>query len=304
MAYELDLESGVRRSLPRAYGETLKKARAALAAHSTSSEPVHEARTGVKRARALLRLVRQDIERSRFRRENGALRGAGRALSAVRDAVILVDALDGLLDRASDEDRSSLAPLRAALVDQRDRRLMESGDLIAEAERALDGARDRASHLTLGHRGWKALAPGLERAYRRGRDRFDHAYATGRDEDFHALRKAVKDLAHQARFLRPIDEPALRAEEDRLKTLGRLLGDDHDLTVLTAIERRSGEDADPAVTERLGTLAAKRKVELREEAWKIAERFFTEAEGPRLARLEAAYRGARARTAAPAQPSA
>jgi CHAD domain-containing protein len=290
MAYEIDLHRTVSRSLRRTHRKTLEKTRRILAG---ADPEVHDARTSVKRARTLLRLMRHDVGNALFGEENGALREAGRALSALRDAAVQVQALDGLLQRGSEEDRAALAALRAVLLARRDRRLERSGEPLAEAARAVDCARDRAAAVQPAHRGWKALARGLDRAYRRARDRAACAFATERDEDYHALRKAVKDLTYQARFLRPIDEPAQRAEGARWTQLGDLLGDHHDLAVLRGFEWHPDEGADLAAVARLGALASARQSELLREARPLAESLLAEPPQHRLARLEAAFHAAR-----------
>jgi adenylate cyclase len=301
MGYQINLHRSVSRSIRRTYRKTLDTTARILG--GSGDDRVHEARTSVKRARMLLRLMRHDTGRSLFRRENGALREASRALSAVRDAVVLVETLEGLVERASEEDRTTVAPLRAALEARRDRTVERSFGKLAEAARAVNGARDRAADLTPAHRGWKALAHGLDRAYRRAHDRCARAFETGRDEDFHALRRAVKDLTYQARFLRPVDEPALRAEGARLKKLGDLLGDDHDLAVLRGIDWQRDEGADPAAVAQLGALAAARRTELQNEVHGLAEALLAERPEPRLARLEVAFRAARERSSHDARPA-
>ncbi len=291
MAYELDLHRPASQSIRRAYRQALAGTASVLA--GDDPDRVHDARTSVKRARALLRIVRHDVSRSLFEEENEALREAGRALSAVRDAVVLVEALDGLLARGSEEDRAALAPLRARLQARRDALTERGGDHLAEAARALGRARAGAAAVAPAHRGWRALARGLDRAYRRVHDREARAFAGGRDEDFHALRKAVKDLTYQDRFLRPIDEPRLRAEGVQLAKLGDLLGDDHDLAVLRSIEGQPGADADPAAVARLEALATARQAELRSAAHPLLQSLLAEPPRRRLARLEAAFRAAR-----------
>jgi CHAD domain-containing protein len=294
MAYQLDLRRGASRSVTRTYRKALEKAHRVLTEPGASDDPVHDGHTGVKKARMLLRLARRDLGGSRFRLENDALRDAGHALSAVRDAVVLVETIDALIERAGGEDRSGLAALRAILAERRDACTRRSGPLVVQATRPLDAARARAQGLTLAHRGWKALGPGIERAYQRGRERFHRAEATGRDEDFHALRKAVKDLTYEARFLRPLGDQRLRLQEHRLERLGSLLGDDHDLAVLRAVSFRPDEGADPAAVTRLQALVTARQDELRREALALAEGVFREATALYTARLRQAFRRARA----------
>jgi CHAD domain-containing protein len=63
------------------------------------AKAVHEARKDLKKARAVLRLARPALRSKAYRRENGALRDAGRLMSAARDADVLVTTMEGLAER-------------------------------------------------------------------------------------------------------------------------------------------------------------------------------------------------------------
>ncbi|MCW3057232.1 MAG: domain containing protein, partial [Solirubrobacterales bacterium] len=60
---------------------------------------VHEIRKALKRLRALVRLLRHELGEEAFARESAALRDAGRRLAGARDAEVLLDTLDSLLER-------------------------------------------------------------------------------------------------------------------------------------------------------------------------------------------------------------
>ncbi|APR74781.1 Hypothetical protein A7982_00127 [Minicystis rosea] len=304
MSFVIDLDRTTNKSIKRAYRSEIQKASRTLTEPTDGRDRVHDARTSVKKARALLRLTRHDVGGSLFARENDALRDAGRALSAIRDAVVLVKTFDEILERASGPDRALLTPLRAILVARRDAELQREEDQVAEAVRALDQAHDRAADVLPAHRGWKSIARGLDRAYRRAYRRFSRAYQSCDEADFHALRKAVKDLRYQARFFEPMDAPTLSAEGARWKKLGELLGDDHDLAVLRETTFRPEEHASPTALARLDALAGVRQDELREEARRLAETLFLEPPKQRLARLAAVFHQARQNAARAPQPAA
>src|SRR3954470_9303141 len=67
------------------------------------AEAIHEARKAFKRLRALVRLSRDALGDEVYRRENAAFRAAGRRLSGVRDAAVMVETLDDVRRRFHDE---------------------------------------------------------------------------------------------------------------------------------------------------------------------------------------------------------
>ncbi|HYN14009.1 MAG TPA: CHAD domain-containing protein, partial [Burkholderiales bacterium] len=64
-----------------------------------SDESIHELRRELKRARAGLRLLRQAVGDPAYTRENAALRDAARPLAPVRDATVVLQALDRLVEK-------------------------------------------------------------------------------------------------------------------------------------------------------------------------------------------------------------
>jgi hypothetical protein len=66
---------------------------------------VHEARKDLKKLRAVLRLVRDDLGDAVYRSENVRFRDAGRMLSGARDAHVRVETLAALRERFDDASR-------------------------------------------------------------------------------------------------------------------------------------------------------------------------------------------------------
>src|SRR5215470_11897599 len=85
---------GTRRIARRQVRSALKK----LGRGTTSDRSVHSARKELKKARATLRLLRDALGRSTYKKENAALRDAARPLSEVRDGRVLLDALNSLVE--------------------------------------------------------------------------------------------------------------------------------------------------------------------------------------------------------------
>jgi CHAD domain-containing protein len=208
-------------------------------------ESVHDTRKRLKRLRASLRLQRAAIGDDTYRRENVALRDTGRKLSAPRDAAVLVETLDDLTRRFSDElPAQDVAPLRERLESAHEQAVTELADdeaTIARVRAELEDARTRSAAWTYDVGTFEALRPGLERIYRRGRKRMRAAAAETTDESLHEWRKRSKDLWHALQIVRPASPKRLKRLAKQAHDLSDLLGDDHDLAVLRGhVERRRG----------------------------------------------------------------
>src|SRR4051794_37633719 len=90
--------------------------------HDQQGEAVHDARKELKKTRATLRLLRSQLGKKIYRRENGALREVGRVLSPRRDAQVLAKACAELKKESGDAQNAKLLQkFQAALLEQQRR---------------------------------------------------------------------------------------------------------------------------------------------------------------------------------------
>jgi hypothetical protein len=97
MAFELEKDETARKGIRRIACNRIEKALEAIGGKSSSmsDHAVHEVRKRFKEIRGVLRLVRDEIGEKTFNRENQIFRDAGRPLSKLRDAKVMIDSLDG-----------------------------------------------------------------------------------------------------------------------------------------------------------------------------------------------------------------
>jgi CYTH domain-containing protein/CHAD domain-containing protein len=279
-AYRLHLDedaaSGVRRVIVGRLDKAAERLREVGDADGDAlAEAIHGARKDLKKARAALRLVRDALGEKTFKRENRALRDAARTLSASRDAEVKLATLDALGEGDGDMPPGATTLWRAALEADRDRIVGgENGDT-AEAVAAIEAVAARTPEWKIRADGWKLLVPGLDTAYRDGREAFE---ALGDAPDFeavHELRKRGKDLWYQLRLLRDAWQPVLEPTADEIHDFTDRLGDHHDLAVL-AEDLAGRAEVDPVHRETLLTLIEARQASLLAEASAAGERVYAE----------------------------
>ncbi|HWA74105.1 MAG TPA: CHAD domain-containing protein [Polyangiaceae bacterium] len=197
---------------------------------------VHEARKHLKRLRAVLALGRSAIESGSLDEQAQAARAAATELSALRGQAALLTCFDALLERAPPDvcAPDAMQRVRAALSPIAD----SARDLEAPLEQAraiLLRARARANQLEVvaGLTGWDAWSPGFRSTYRAARRALTHALRYPSARQLHAFRTAEKRHLYQVELLEPIWEGPLRAQREELAELGELLGDHHDLALLS-----------------------------------------------------------------------
>jgi CHAD domain-containing protein len=297
MAYRFQPEEHVPHELRRCAREQLDRAIVQLTDRVSDDpvEAVHDARKALKQERSLLRLARGTMTRAERRRENAALRHAGRMLSASRDAEVMVQALDQLAERfAGQLPQSAFAVIRGLLAAERDQarqRLLESG-LAGAVAGELRTVRFRVESRSLKGEGWKALEPGLHRSYRRARRAFRRARSGPTVASLHEWRKRTKDLWYHLRLLKAAAPGILGGYADDAHALSDVLGDDHDLALLSEVLRsRASElavDLDAVIA-----LIEHRREQLQADAMRLGERVYAEPPKALLRRLHRYWKAAR-----------
>jgi CHAD domain-containing protein len=244
----------------------------------TGSSPevaVHSARKDMKKLRALLRLVRGQIGDDVYRREAAVFRDAGRELSGVRDADVMIATL-GSLELPAGE----VGALRQALEAHKirtaggGRRQAASG-----AVEILSAARSRVAGWPLEADGFAAFGDGLRRIYRQGRRNMRAARKDPTAESLHEWRKRSKDLWYHLLLLEEAWLPVMTSLADEAHELADRLGDDHDLAVLLEWTNEHGSAA-PIEAE-----VERRRSRLQREAFAYGERLYADKPGAFVRRI-------------------
>ena len=235
---------------------------------------IHGVRKEIKKLRAIFRLVRGETGRGDYRKGAKALRRAANQLAATRDARVMLRAFQKL---AGGRAARRFPNVQKALKKhcRREARRFRDKDLAGLARRMLRKTGRRAANLEIKESGWAAIKPGLDESYRRGREAFKRVRLDPSPENCHAWRKQVKDLWHYHCLLSPGSPPAARARTAGLESLGKLLGEDHDLFLLQRFAAEPGTDQAREL-EALARLTATRQAKLRAAALRLGCRLYAE----------------------------
>jgi CHAD domain-containing protein len=254
----------------------LELARELIADEHADAEAIHEARKTIKRLRALVRLSRDSLGTERYRAENAALRDVGRSLSGARDAEVLLQTLDRLVDQYARELPPGVwARFRKELETELQAAASATADATREAAAALSDAELRVSTWRLPEKGGlDALVPGMKRIYRRGRRALRRADDEPTAENLHELRKRAKDLWHASQLMRATSPKRTKRLGTRAHVLSDLLGDDHDLALLLERATAQPELFDAGELELLTALAHRRGSVLKRKALRCAKRVY------------------------------
>jgi len=256
-AYHLETQEspagGVRRIALGRADKALEELRRANQGDEVSAA-VHRARKQLKKLRAALRLVRDHLGEALYKKENNRYRDAARMLSATRDAEAKAETLEALCERFGDAlPEGAVSVWRDAL----EREAASAGEAVKEGKASplpeaiemVEKGRDRISAWPLQADSWALVDKGLTRTYRRGRRAMKRVADDPTAENLHEWRKRAKDLWHQLQIVQNAWASALVEVADRAHELADLLGDHHDLVILSAdlTTRRLGGPAEGAL---------------------------------------------------------
>jgi CHAD domain-containing protein len=269
-----------------------------------ADEAIHDARKRLKRVRAYLRLLRPALGAAVYRRENTGIRDAARPLTAIRDAKVLVETFDKLIEQFRGAlDESALGGVRRYLATNQEetRRQVLEEDALKRVMNALAAARVRIKRLRVGKSGWSVLGLGLRRVYRRGRNAFASVLQEPSADNLHEWRKQAKYLWHGLEVFGPLWPVVVDELATETHKLADYLGDDHDLAVLRQRLREViSQFPDLAAVEALMALIDRRRNELQEQAYALGRLLYKEKPKRLAERLEGYWHAWRSEPAATA----
>jgi CHAD domain-containing protein len=241
-----------------------------------TDKEIHNARKAIKRGRATLRMLRPALHRSVFKQTNLALRDVARPLTYVRDAKVLIDALEALREHfgeaaeclSTDEFEHDLQIRRA----RSRREISSTATSVTQLRGAIRKIESEVKQWHLRTDGWHLIGPALERIYREARRAHARVLEARSDERLHEWRKQVKHYWHALQILTPIRAGWIGEMADQAHKLTEYLGDDHDLAVLRS--QVATADIDEDMLEVLEALIDKRRSDLQDRAFAVGERMF------------------------------
>ena len=242
---------------------------AALVERQPRDAAVHGARRELKRARALLRLLRAPLNRRVYRGADLLLRDAGRSLAQARDVAVLAVALERMR-LAAGLDRRDVGSVMRAL--ERERRAADLAQAATATRSALRLARLRLRRARLADGGAEPLVEGSVRIYRRGRIGYAGVRHAPSADHLHAWRRHVKRYWHALEVLVPGRPRIIRALAREAHALADLLGEDHDLALLAT--RLKSARLTAAARRRLRVAIAERRTRIELDALALGAQLY------------------------------
>jgi CHAD domain-containing protein len=291
VGYRLRVEEPIAAEVTRIAQKQLSRAEHELsaAAEHFNRTRVRTARKRIKKVRALLRLVRDAMGKT-YRRERRPLRRVSHQLGVLLDTGATLAVIERLRLGGGRRLAPAAAALRRSLV--RQERVVDvlagNTDALRRSARLLQAEGRRASRWTLRGKDFAAIAGGLEDTYRAGRNAMRRADLRPTARRLHTWRRRVKDQWFQLRLLAARTSGRLRRDTRVLERLDGVLGDYHDLTLLTA----AIEDATSiARLERAALLRpiARERRRLRQRARALAEIVYHERPRAFVRRVEQSW---------------
>lgn len=296
MAYAIEPNRPLVAETRRIAGEQLDKAIEELADSSRNPhEAIHQLRKRCKKMRGLLRLMKGGLGR-RYAMENRWFRDCAKSFSEYRDMTALVETIDVIPKGSCDEECLDLLDVvSSTLSHRRDQAFAKNQSQI---ENALDRLIEQFEGVKQRVREWEFVESdpliafrGMRNSYHAGSKCRRKAERAEDDETLHSWRKRVKDQWYHNRLLKKAWKPVMKVRNKQLSKLASLLGDDHDLAVLTTtIGRDPVSFGNPRQNNTLLALVRKRRAELQSQALQHGRLIFAEAPSQFATRIESYWK--------------
>jgi CHAD domain-containing protein len=273
MSYELKRGESIGENLR---GLCRKQAELALATirgeNNEADSAVHETRKHLKRARAVLELVRGEIGKGLYRQQRRALRDAGRLISDLRDAEVRLETVRHL---ESIEHGRKAGKVKAMLAFELENFVAAFAGWQSQAAPMLEEALKAIDCWAVDDFDGKHLAAAVQRSYKRARKALAEAQRHPSVDSLHEFRAESKRLGFHLRILEPVNAMVLKNLTAELGAVSRFLGQAHDLNFLGERLRDQDAEGQREAAKLLGVVK-KGEGQLQRGGVELGEHFFVE----------------------------
>ena len=219
----------------RACRRQVKRTRQALVGKISAELATQQARSGMKRTRALLLLARANLGKRVASRLDHGLAGIARALAGKRDLQSMLETLNTSLAAPMADTQSR------ALVRLRQRIIANLPDELEEASQTnpADSILPELQAIRAEIKAMQTLAPSAADAarratmiYRKARTAMREAYKSMDGEDFHQWRKLAQRHLRHLELFQMAGHAGLTSRIQLARNIVQLLGEDHDLALI------------------------------------------------------------------------
>jgi CHAD domain-containing protein len=232
---------------------------------------IHETRKHNKRLRATLLLTRPVLDSGEVGAANRLIRDAARLFSEARDALVLQQTRDLLVERfALSLEHAGMTKVQEELKRRHDAILSDEsfGDCVEGASRDFSEAGELLKRWDWSQMTDEIVFSAMMANYRAGIADLETAQETRDPEDCHDWRKRAKSLSYQLTLLTELDPEWLTGYALATGELGSFLGEHHDIAVFQeVIGDGTAFQLTPAETEEIVGLAEARRRELEDLAF-------------------------------------
>ena len=279
MSYRFKSDEALADGLKRIFREEVKAAlKETRRPAQKRGEAVHEFRKHLKKLRAALRLAADEVGKDRHKKTDRCVRDIAKVVSDLRDAHVRLQTIRQLHER-----------FRARVFGKIFRGIEDLLTLEMESFSAatagwekqvvpkLRALERQVAQWHLQEVSWKQVCCAVATSYRRGQKRLTEALKNPTADNFHRWRKEVKDLWYQLRLLAPLNRVVLEKIAGDAKTLGSLLGRQHDFSfLLSRLDKDRGDQALEPSRAKLEKLIRQRSKKWQRDAAELGRRFYAE----------------------------
>jgi CHAD domain-containing protein len=241
---------------------------------------VHEIRKALKRIRAVLRLIRSDIDERIYTSENVFFRDVSRQLSSVRDLHVFKEAFDTLCEMNPNKlNNGQVHGLNTYFLNQIDaaQDLLSEGGKWQALVREMEAVQTRLNSIRLEQLGPHTIFDGVGEVYGKGQKQMIKTQRFPEDDNLHEMRKLVKQLMYLIRLMQPVAPDYYKGYMTDLKEASTALGEDHDLAALASyMSKMNGALMAEPGKDIIYQYLDKQRQQIQVDIWPLVARIYTE----------------------------
>ena len=248
----------------------VQAALAELDGNNVFPEPVHRARTYIKKVRSIIQLAAPALGKVRREHLLNLLQEAGSRLGPLRDSEVQIKSLDLILETAP-LPIEPFSSLRNGLADMAKQRRANDWRQVPRISGFLNDILRDIPGWPLDQLESQDIKRRIRRTYRRGRTTLETCQAGDDPELFHTWRKLAKQLGYQLRITAKYWPDSAKELISGLQTIGELAGRERDFSLLVRTMESGPKNK---ASEHIIDLLITEMISLRRKSEHLGEQFY------------------------------
>ncbi len=240
---------------------------------------IHDIRKSYKRIRAVLRLVKPDIQRGTYNKENKLIRDLSRKFSTARNLHVFSEEFDDIITagilKLPETDIYQIHNFFKVKKEEALKVLLDL-DMFTVIRKKTEDAKNRIAKIDFKSLGPHTIYKGVSNVFAWGQKQMIYTQQFPTDDNLHEMRKRVNALMYLVRLIKEVSPDFFNGYYGGLKSASLALGEDHNMAeMVNYIDTINNQLLPPVEKQKIHEYIISQRQQIQVDVWPSIAKLYT-----------------------------